>query len=259
MKTPLVQVWNGVWGKLEGHLPTGSIKYRMVEHALAKERQRTGTLVVPSSGNTAAAAAAWARTTGVPCVVVVPQWCPVAKRQNAERYGARVHVAPAGVCYRKRGRELVESIKGAWVFDQYNDSRNPAAYTLTLGPELAVQAAAAGLRDYAVACTASTGGTFIGLSRYFRKLGKPMVLVEPVAGGLGLDGVALSEAVSLPGIYAATDLSAVVDERDALRAWAKVRHDIGPSGAMALLGAKQINEQFNIPVIAVCADRRSHY
>ena len=93
--TPLLAVeWGGreVWFKDETRHPTGSFKDRgvamVVNHALA---HRVGRLVEDSSGNAAAAFAAYCAAAGIGCEVHVPATTSTAKLAQVIAHGARVH------------------------------------------------------------------------------------------------------------------------------------------------------------------------
>lgn len=272
--TPLVEIGNNLFLKLESYLPTGSIKYRMVQTALAREENRRGTtVVVPSSGNTAAAAALWAKANGVDCVVVVPERCPVPKRSRSETLGAQVLVAPKGVNYRHFAHSVVAELAESypqntvWTFDQYVDLRNAAAYEKTLAPELARQARAVNLDSFAIALTASTGGTLLGLSRWFNNpsnwnYGKVyMALAEPSTENTCVDGAAKKDNISLVDARSALDMCVPVSDTEALRAWQEhsTTHNFGMSGGMALAAALRVKHCLQIPVVAICADNVSNY
>jgi threonine synthase len=81
-----------VWLKLEGLNPTGSFKDRGMTMAITKAKAAGATKVIcGSTGNTSAAAAAYAAKAGLGCVVLVPE-CKVAlgKLAQAVIYGADV-------------------------------------------------------------------------------------------------------------------------------------------------------------------------
>ncbi|HET8998384.1 MAG TPA: threonine synthase [bacterium] len=78
--------------KYEGQNPTGSFKDRGMTMAMSKALEEGSRAVVcASTGNTAAAAAAYASRAGVPCFVVVPAGgVAVGKLVQAMAHGARV-------------------------------------------------------------------------------------------------------------------------------------------------------------------------
>lgn len=81
-----------VWLKLEGLNPTGSFKDRGMTMAITKAKSAGATTVVcGSTGNTSAAAAAYAARAGMGCVVLVPEGkIALGKLAQAIVYGAEV-------------------------------------------------------------------------------------------------------------------------------------------------------------------------
>jgi threonine synthase len=81
-----------VWLKCEGHNPSGSFKDRGMTMAITKAKaQGANTVICGSTGNTSAAAAAYAAKSGMGCVVLVPEGkIAVGKLAQAMVYGATV-------------------------------------------------------------------------------------------------------------------------------------------------------------------------
>ena len=81
-----------VWLKFDGMNPTGSFKDRGMTMAITKARaQGARTVICGSTGNTSAAAAAYAARAGMDCVVLVPEGkIALGKLAQAMVYGARV-------------------------------------------------------------------------------------------------------------------------------------------------------------------------
>jgi len=81
-----------IWLKLEGLNPTGSFKDRGMTLAITKAKAAGATTVVcGSTGNTSAAAAAYAGKAGLGCVVLIPEGkIALGKLAQAIVYGARV-------------------------------------------------------------------------------------------------------------------------------------------------------------------------
>jgi len=88
VRTPLVQVDERIWLKLENLQPIGSYKLRGALN-LARSSPR-GDLVTASAGNMAQGVAWAARENGVHATVVAPESAPRAKLDAVERLGARV-------------------------------------------------------------------------------------------------------------------------------------------------------------------------
>jgi len=141
--TPLVQLnpelvqGRRVWLKQEAGNPTGSFKARGLSLALNRARELGAPGVrLPSAGNAAIAAAAYAAASGLPCRVAVPEDTPDNVISRVRSYGARIDAV---------GRTLVES--GQWLAEQAPELLDVATlrepYRLegkkTMGFELAEQ------------------------------------------------------------------------------------------------------------------------
>ncbi len=83
-----------LWLKFEGMNPTGSFKDRGMVMAIAKALEAgSRSVVCASTGNTSAAAAAYAARTGLECIVVVPAGkIALGKLAQALMYGAKLVV-----------------------------------------------------------------------------------------------------------------------------------------------------------------------
>lgn len=97
--TPLVKLENlsKEWGvelyvKLEGANPTGSFKDRGMVMAVAKAKEAgSDTVICASTGNTSAAAAAYAARCGMRSIIVIPEGkIAVGKLAQAVMYGAKI-------------------------------------------------------------------------------------------------------------------------------------------------------------------------
>ena len=82
-----------IWYKAEGLQRAGAFKFRGAYnflHSLSAEARAKG-VIAPSSGNHGQGVAMAARIFGVPATIVMPTNASKAKRDGAERLGARVH------------------------------------------------------------------------------------------------------------------------------------------------------------------------
>ncbi len=85
-----------VWLKYEGANPTGSFKDRGMVMAIAKALEDgSDTAICASTGNTAAAAAAYSARGGMRCVVLVSEQIAAGKMAQVQMYGADVVVLEA--------------------------------------------------------------------------------------------------------------------------------------------------------------------
>lgn len=102
--TPLLKVpslcseWNAdvdLYIKAESLNPTGSFKDRPTSAGVSAAKESGfSSIIVASSGNAAASAAAYAARAGMPCYVIVPQNTDHSKIQQALAYGAMLFSMP---------------------------------------------------------------------------------------------------------------------------------------------------------------------
>jgi cysteine synthase B len=180
----------GIWGKLEGQNPGGSVKDRialeMVEDAERRGVLAPGdTILEPSSGNTGIGLALVARLRGYRLRIVLPENVSVERRQILEIFGAEVTPSPAeegsNGAIRVAEKMAADDPSLVLLF-QYGNPANAAAHFKTTGPEILrdcpeVDVFVAGL---------GTSGTLMGVGRYLKEQ-KPevqVVAVEPPAGEL---------------------------------------------------------------------------
>lgn len=185
--TPLVEIpryrWPGgprLYVKLEQTNPTGSAKDRaalsMIEATEREANLRPGAnLVVATSGNMGMAMSMiCARKQFRLWCVVDPKISPCVERM-LRVYGTEiVKVSEGEVDERggyhgsrlKRVKELVAELGNAHYIDQYDNRWNVEAHYRSTGPEIA---SAFGGNLAAVIVAAGTGGTSMGVARYFRE------------------------------------------------------------------------------------------
>ncbi|MFE1268067.1 pyridoxal-phosphate dependent enzyme [Streptomyces sp. NPDC058758] len=196
--TPLVELADGVWVKDESRNPTWSHKDRLNRVAVsAAVASGARGVVVSSSGNHGAAAAAYAARAGLRCAVFTSPQAPPAVASHLRAYGATVlTVPPASV--RPLMRRIVEEL-GFQSVSSVTDSAHtghpfgPEGYK-TIAYEIAL---ALGRAPAAVHVPTGYGELLFGVAKGFEELarlgvtgGVPrMYGVEPAAAG------ALTEAL----------------------------------------------------------------
>jgi len=133
-----------VWVKSERANPGGSIKDRialaMVENAeAAGDLQPGGTIVEPTSGNTGIGLAMVAAVKGYKLILVMPESMSLERRRLMLAYGASFDLTPKEKGMKgalERAAELVGTIDGAWMPQQFENPANVEVHTRTTAKEI---------------------------------------------------------------------------------------------------------------------------
>jgi cysteine synthase len=176
-----------VYAKLEFLNPGGSVKDRaalgMVLAAEEKGLLKPGsTIVEPTAGNTGVGLALIGLMRGYRVIVVVPEKFVGAKTSVMKVLGAEIVLTPTEKGMQAaiaKAKEIASGIEGAYVPQQFDNLANPDFHYRTTAAEIHAQLE--GRVPDAVVLGAGTGGTFTGVTRYFKDRSASVrgVLVEP--------------------------------------------------------------------------------
>jgi len=194
-RTPLVRlnrVTEGagatVVAKLESFNPLSSVKDR-IGVSMTDEAEKAGTLrpgatiVEPTSGNTGISLAFVAAVRGYRLILTMPDTMSVERRTLLKALGAELVLTPGAEGMKgaiQRATELVASIPGAWMPQQFENPANPKIHRETTAEE--IWADTDGKVDVLVGGV-GTGGTITGIAQVIkpRKPSFRVVAVEPTA------------------------------------------------------------------------------
>lgn len=172
--------------KCEFFNPLSSVKDRiglaMIEAAEARGELTAGaTIVEPTSGNTGIALAFVCAAKGYNLILTMPESMSVERRKMLVLLGAKIELTSAAKGMRgaiEQAEEIVKSIPGAIMPQQFDNPANPETHRQTTAEEI--------WRDTdgkvdAVVSGIGTGGTFTGTGSVLkkRKPGLKMIAVEP--------------------------------------------------------------------------------
>lgn len=188
--TPLLRLAdNGggaVLAKLESFNPLSSAKDRaglyMILDAEEKGLLKPGaTIVEPTSGNTGVALSYIGRQRGYRVVLTMPETMSQERRSLLAALGAELVLTEGAKGMGgaiARAKELLDTVPGAWMPDQFNNPANARAHYETTGPE--IWRDTDGKVDVLVAGVGS-GGTITGAGRYLKEQNPSItvVAVEP--------------------------------------------------------------------------------
>jgi cysteine synthase B len=262
-----------ILAKLEGNNPGGSVKDRPALYMLAGAEKRgellPGKVILePTSGNTGIAIAMLGTARGYKVKLVMPACVSLERRSVLEAYGAELVLSPAEErtdgAIRVAYRMYEESPDVYYMPNQYANPDNPLSHFETTAPEIVVQTG--GEIDCFVAGM-GTGGTLMGMSRYFRKM-KPSVRVigvEPVLGHR-IQGLKNMKEAIVPPIYHEEELSAkvVVEDEPAFEMSRRLAIEeglfVGMSSGAAVAGACEIaKEMSHGTIVVLLPDRGDRY
>ena len=162
-----------VWMKLERANPGGSIKDRialsMIEDAESRGLLTPGmTIVEPTSGNTGIGLAMVAAVKGYRLLLVMPESMSVERRRVMLAYGAEFELTARELGMKgaiARANELVASIEGAWMPQQFDNAANIDIHKTTTAREI-IEDFVDGI-DYYITGV-GTGGHITGVSEVLK-------------------------------------------------------------------------------------------
>ena len=175
-----------VLAKLESFNPLSSAKDRaalyMIRDAEARRVLKPGaTIVEPTSGNTGVGLSYIGRILGYRVVLTMPETMSQERRSLLSALGAELVLTEGAKGMSgaiAKAQELLQSLPGAWMPDQFNNPANAKAHYETTGPE--IWRDTEGKVDVLVAGVGS-GGTITGAGRYLKEKnpGVKVIAVEP--------------------------------------------------------------------------------
>jgi len=278
--TPIVEIYSlcknpavRILGKLEGNNPGGSVKDRparqmMLAAEASGELTPDKVILEPTSGNTGIALAMISAARGYRIKLVMPACVSVERRSVLEAYGAEIVLSPGceatDGAIRLAHKIYAEDPGKYYMPNQYANPNNVLAHYKTTAPEIWHQT---GGNVTHVVAGMGTGGTLMGLARYFKET-KPQVRVigvEPVLGHK-IQGLKNMQEAIVPAIYdpAAYHRKLVVEDDDAFETarLLAAREGIfcGMSGGAAVAGALRLASELESGVVVVILpDRGDRY
>ena len=254
-----------VIGKVENFNPAGSIKDRvalnMVLQAENEGILKSGaTIIEPTSGNTGVGLAMVCAVKGYNLILTMPETMSVERQKLLKAYGARIELTSGAEGMQgaiNKANELRDSIEGAVILGQFDNTANPGAHYKTTAREIIEDTD--GKIDVFVSAV-GTGGTISGTAKALKEFNPNIyvVAVEPAespvlsGGEKGPHKIQGIGAGFVPAIYN----SSVVDEvvtisgDDAMKTARELAHTEGilvgiSSGAAACVAAQlALREEF---------------
>lgn len=274
--TSVVEMGDGLFGKLESDNPAGSIKDRVafyiIKRALEKgDLSEDGIVVEATSGNTGIGLAYIAQELGIRCIIVMPDSMTQQRRDMIAKYGAELVLTPGtdgmGGAVAK-AKEIVTS-EGAFLANQFGNYSAVESHIYTTGPEIFSQ-----VKDvkYIVAGVGS-GSTAMGLKEYILEndIDCKIIGIEPLSSPLMTKGFAAPHKIQGIGANFIPDLVDVkkldeiitVSDEDSLKT-TKLIYDrfgikCGISSGAAYFAAMNLKKEKDGNVVVILPDGADRY
>ncbi len=294
--TPLLQIdftWRGrprkIFAKAEYLNLTGSIKDRMAYHILRKAYENGdlkpgAPIAEATSGNTGISFSALGRLMGHPVTIFMPEWMSMERKNLMRAYGADIRL----VSKEEGGflgsialaEQMAKDHPDVFLPRQFDNEENSESHFLTTGPEMIAQLAKVQRGPDAFVAGVGTGGTIMGVGRFFRKL-FPHCKVHPLEPSnsptlstgykIGFHRIQGISDEFIPAILHLDKLDSVVevDDGDAILMAQKLSRDLGLGvgisaggnfvGAMKILNAMPEEMAREATVATVFVDDNKKY
>lgn len=210
-----------VIGKVEYFNPAGSIKDRVALNMVLQAEndgilKPGATIIEPTSGNTGVGLAMVCAVKGYNLILTMPETMSVERQKLLKAYGARIELTSGAEGMQgaiNKANELRDSIEGAVILGQFDNTANPEAHYKTTAREIIEDTD--GKIDVFVSAV-GTGGTISGTAKALKEFNPNIyvVAVEPAespvlsGGEKGPHKIQGIGAGFVPAIYD----SSVIDE-----------------------------------------------
>ena len=197
--TPLIQLSDKLYGKLEAVNPGGSIKDRPVKYILdSMDLKKGDTIIEATSGNTGISLAMMCAERGYKCVIVMPSDMSEERKKMMKFFGAELIEVDAGDFDGAiETKDMIAEEQGYITLNQFNNELNVECHRKTTFEEILKHSLEMGKPISAFILGTGTGGTLMGLQQGVSdyNLQSKVVAVEPsespvMSGGeKGLHGI----------------------------------------------------------------------
>lgn len=193
--TPLLEIkleYKGeertIFAKAEYYNLTGSIKDRMALHIMEKSYENgdikpSDSIVEATSGNTGISFSAIGSCLGHKVTIYMPDWMSDERKKLIRSYGANIELVSAEQGGFLGSIKMTEDLKSVsdnvFLPCQFSNKYNYEAHYLTTGPEIYHQLERLELKVDAIVAGVGTGGTIMGIGKYFREK-NPDIKLHPL-------------------------------------------------------------------------------
>ena len=275
--TPLVQLSDKLYGKLESVNPGGSIKDRPVKYILDRMDLKKGdTIIEATSGNTGISLAMMCAERGYKCIIVMPSDMSEERKTMLKFFGAELVQVPAGDFDGAiETKEMIAKEQGYMTLNQFNNDLNIECHKETTFKEINESYELADEHISAYVLGTGTGGTLMGIATGVQEWDMAptkIVAVEPAespvmsGGEKGLHGIqgigdGSKFLVDMDFVDEVITISTEEAKERALRLAKEKGLFVGISAGANVLAAEQWIEKNNPDgvVVTILCDRGERY
>lgn len=276
-RTPLISIDDEgrIWGKLETHNRTGSVKDRMIEYicdrAVVEDDIIPGktTLIEATSGNTGIALASYAASIGCPCKIIMPCNMSEQRKFMMRAFGAEIiETGPNEFIKAIEIRDSLVKQENYFTPNQFNNPLNIECHRHETAVELHFDI----IKNFtakweAFVHGAGTGGTMMGIKQYIddKSLGVKCILTQPAEDNSihGIQGI--NDGADFLLDRSLMDDIISIRTEDAIermkRFWKESGILVGISSGANILAAEKYVEKYDPKgiVITMLCDRGERY
>ena len=264
-----------IYAKSENLNFSGSIKDRMAFHILRKAYDRGAIkegdrIVEATSGNTGIAFAAVGRALGHPVTIFMPDWMSQERKDLICSLGAELRLVSKKeggfIGSIKLAEKMAENERNIFLPRQFSNEDNIGAHYSMTAPEMWWQLNISGLTPDAFVAGVGTGGTVMGVGRYFKEK-SPKIKIYPLepsnsptmkqGGKFGSHRIQGISDEFIPPIVNLSELDEIidVDDGDSIIMTQKLASclglGVGISSGANFIGALKIQEQLGKDSVVV--------
>ncbi len=274
--TPVADLGGGLYAKIEGNNPAGSVKDRVafyiIKDAIISGALKEGTPIVEAtSGNTGIGLAYVAGLLGIKVILTMPESMSLERRNMLAGYGAELVLTPAsdGMNGAVIEAEKIVKEKEGFFADQFGNYSSVKAHYETTAPEIFT--ALPNVKK--IVAGVGSGGTVMGIKKYIleKRLDCKVIAVEPAESPLmseGCVGKHLIQGIGANFIPRIMDVSLIdeiitIKSEDAVAGvkeiYERTGMKCGISSGAAYLAARARAERGEGKVLAVFPDSGDRY
>lgn len=273
--TPLIPISGGlIWGKIETHNRTGSVKDRMIDYICNNAYQYKHIipgktkLVEATSGNTGISLASYAASVGCECTIIMPGNMSEQRKEMMRAYGAKIiETGPNAFHDAITLRDNLIKEGGYFSPMQFSNPLNVDCHYNITAPEIYEQCIDLELDWSTFVHGSGTGGTMMGIKKYIDDYGLAIktVLTQPAEANdqHGIQGI--NDGADFLLDRSLMDTTIEIKTEDAIKRMKQFWQDtgilVGISSGANILAAENYLKTFNPPgiIITVLCDRGERY